>query len=177
MLVSCPGYRKSHWLCFKRHVSFPVSTVWALMAWSPMAEEFEKRSPESWSTCSSIFCGDKGHGYAIGLSPQQPCRLECVHRQWSDLPHEILQSSYAQCYNVGSQPCDVAVVQSHPHIAGHTSCRLLDEQYWRTYNVQEAANFILDFWPVMWLVNSSMAVNIGHILQPAAPHWLLPGIS
>ena len=44
-------------------------------------------------------------------------------------------------------------------------------------DLQEAANFILNFWPVLWLVNSSVAVNIGHVLQPVAPHGRLPGVS
>ena len=42
-------------------------------------------------------------------------------------------------------------------------------------DLQEAVNFILNFWPVLWLVNLSVAINIGHILQPAALHGRLPG--
>ena len=42
-------------------------------------------------------------------------------------------------------------------------------------DLQEAAKFILNTRPVVWLVNSSVAVNIGHVLQPAAPQGRLPG--
>ena len=34
--------------------------------------------------------------------------------------------------------------------------------------MQEAANLILNTWPVVCLVNSPVAINIGHILQPEA---------
>ena len=35
-------------------------------------------------------------------------------------------------------------------------------------DLQEADKFILNTQPAVWLVNLSVAVNIGHVLQPAA---------
>ena len=44
-------------------------------------------------------------------------------------------------------------------------------------DLQEAVKFILNTWLVVWLVNSSVVVNIGHVLQPTAPQGQLSGSS
>ena len=66
--------------------------------------------------------------------------------------------------------CLVSPTYCWPHLLQVVKLIILED-------LQLAANFILNFWPVLWLVNSSLAVNIGHVLQPAAPHGRLPGVS
>ena len=135
----------------------------------------DMKSPGSWFTRFPISCKDMSHSCVFCLSPRQSHQQECVLHCESVLPQEIPLFSHVWYCSDGHWSLDVVVVQSCPYIVGHTSCGLLDQIIFE--NLQEAATFILNPWLVVWLINLSVTVNIGHVLQPAAPHGWLPGSS
>ena len=78
----------------------------------------DAKSPESWSTCSLIFCRGMGRSYMciqLVYHRDNYVWIVSVHRQWSVPQQEILQSSCVRCWNDGRWPCNVAVVLSCSH--------------------------------------------------------------
>ena len=65
--------------------------------------------------------------------------------------------------------CPILPIYYWPHLLLVIKYIVLEYMY-----LQEAVNFMLNTWLVLWLVNSFVAANIGHVLHPAALQgWLL----
>ena len=66
--------------------------------------------------------------------------------------------------------CPVSAMYCWPHLLQVFKRIILE-------HLQDAVKFILNFQPVIWLLKSSVALYLGHILQPAVPQGLFPGNS
>ena len=74
-------------------------------------------------------------------------------------------------------PCNVAAVQSRPHTAGHTSCKLLDKWCWRTYRRQQNS-FYTPGWLYGWWIHPRQSILDTSYIQQlqriiARDSWLL----
>ena len=125
-----------------------------------------------WSTCFTLSHGDMGRSFIFYLSPKRhvsksvPFAIKVFRqRRFLHFPSGDVEQ---WPLTLESSGCPVATTYYCPHLLQVTREIILED-------LQEAVQFVLNTWRVVWLVNSSVAVNIGHVLQPAAPQGHFPG--